>query len=276
MPELPEVETIRRQLEPAITGRKIVKVDVQDSLVTAPESPDSFIKGLRGQTIAAVKRRGKYLLLELDSRDTLVIHLRMTGRLTQTRLPLAGDDMKHLRFIIGFSENECLAFHDTRRFGKAFILSRRGSDDYWKKLGPEPLGNSFNARYLKRVVCNRKGPIKSLLLNQSQIAGIGNIYADESLFLAGIHPLRPAGDLADEEIKKLSRAIKETLKRAIKLEGSSIDSYRDSLGERGRFQETFRVHRRQGEPCPSCKSSVEKIRVGGRGTYFCPKCQGNS
>ncbi len=250
-----------------------MKVEVQDSLVTAPESPDSFIKGLQGQTIASVKRRGKYLLLELDSQDTLVIHLRMTGRLTQTRLPLAGDDMKHLRFIIGFSENRGLAFHDTRRFGKAFILSREVSGEYWKKLGPEPLGNSFNARHLKVVVGNRKGPIKSLLLNQSQIAGIGNIYADESLFQAGIHPLRPAGDLADEEINQLSRAIKETLKRAIKLEGSSIDSYRDSLGERGRFQETFRVHRRQGEPCPSCKSTIKKIRVGGRGTYFCPKCQ---
>lgn len=251
-----------------------MKVEVQDSLVTAPESPDSFIKSLQGRTITAVKRRGKYLLLELDSNDTLVIHLRMTGRLTQTPLPLAEEDLKHLRFIIAFSKNDGLAFHDVRRFGKAFLLSQKLAGDYWKKLGPEPLGNSFNSRHLKSVVGNRKGPIKSLLLNQSQIAGIGNIYADESLFQAGIHPLRPAGELEDEEIKQLSLAIKDTLRRAIKLEGSSIDTYRDSLGERGRFQETFRVHRRQGEPCPSCKSKVQKIRVGGRGTYFCPKCQG--
>jgi len=273
MPELPEVETIRRQLEPWLTGKTITRIEVPDPLVTEPASPASFIKRLRGRIIETVGRHGKYLLFNLDSGDILVIHLRMTGILTQISQPLTQEQNRHLRLLLRFSDGTALAFHDARRFGKAFVLSQKTAAVYWKKLGPEPLGRSFNRSHLKSVLEKRQRPIKSLLLDQKFIAGIGNIYADEALFRARIHPSRPSGDLDEDEIKELTNSIKETLRKAIRLEGSSIDTYRDSRGRRGRFQETFSVHRRQGEACPVCKKSIEKIKVGGRGTYFCPRCQ---
>ena len=273
MPELPEVETIRRQLEPEISGKKIAGIEIYDPRLTSPIAPDNLKRQLRGRTIESVGRRGKYLLFTLDSGEILVIHLRMTGRLTLVQLPRGVEDKKHLRLLIRFPGKEGLAFHDIRRFGRAFVLSRDDTVSYWLRLGPEPLGRGFNARYLRNAFRGRRRPVKSALLDQSLIAGIGNIYADEALFAARLHPLRMAGDIDDEEIARLTRAIKDTLRRAIRLEGSSIDTYRDSRGRSGRFQETFRVHRREGKPCPACGDTVQKIRVGGRGTYFCPGCQ---
>jgi len=246
---------------------------VPDPLVTAPQSPARLKRHLLGRTIRKLDRRGKYLLFELDSNELLVIHLRMTGRLTRTQLPLTTAEKPHLRLMLRFADNTALVFHDTRRFGKSFILAATGAGAYWKKLGPEPLESSFNRKYLYQALAKRKRPIKSVLLDQAIVAGIGNIYADEALFEARIHPLRPAGDLDAEEIQRLVRSIKATLRRAIRLQGSSIDTYRDARGRKGRFQETFTVHRRQGEACPVCKDIVQKIKVGGRGTYFCPRCQ---
>ncbi|MHB9053236.1 MAG: bifunctional DNA-formamidopyrimidine glycosylase/DNA-(apurinic or apyrimidinic site) lyase [Thermoleophilia bacterium] len=273
LPELPEVETIRRQLAPYLSGKKIARAEVLDPLITSPADPGAFVRRLKGQTIESLWRRGKYLLLELESGQTLVFHLRMTGRLTRTESPVPKSDKRHLRLILEFAGGSALTFHDTRRFGKAFILSTDEAPAYWKKLGPEPLESSFNNKYLAGVLDKRTRPIKSLLLDQSLIAGIGNIYADEALYRAGIHPERPAGEIGGEEARRLAKALKETLKKAIKLGGSSIDSYRDARGRSGSFQHTFRVHRREGEPCPGCGGIVKKIKVGGRGTYFCPACQ---
>jgi len=273
MPELPEVETIRCQLEPLLNGRTISRAEVLDPLIVAPATPDSFKRRLRSITITALKRRGKYRLLDLDSKDPLVMHLRMTGILTYLHPPPSEEEKKHLRMLLHFDDGTGLAFHDTRRFGRAFILKPEENEQYWSRFGPEPLEKGFDAAYLKKLLAGRSRPVKSLLLDQSMVAGIGNIYADEALYKAGIMPTRPAGGLSDEEIRRLTRSIRATLKKAIKLQGSSIDTYRDSMGRKGSFQETFQVHRRQGKPCPSCGTSVEKIRVGGRGTYFCPVCQ---
>jgi len=272
MPELPEVETVRKQLEPLLLGRKIIDVRVPDLRIIAPANLKDFRHSVIGQEISVVGRRGKYLLLHFQNSSVLVLHLRMTGRLTHTTDPGA-IDQRHLRLVIGLADGNAVAFHDQRRFGTAFVLRPAQSQEYWHRLGPEPLGRSFTAKSLAQILDARQRPIKPLLLDQHLIAGIGNIYADESLYRAGIHPLRSAASLDPEEIQSLTRAIKQTLRRAIKLEGSSIDTYRTASGEQGRFQETFKVHRRAGERCPGCGCVVEKIRVGGRGTYFCPSCQ---
>lgn len=272
MPELPEVETIKRQLAPHVTGRTIVRVSVLDPLLTKPMSPRAFNSRLAGCGITAVSRRGKYLRFELDDGAMLVIHLRMTGILVYLEKRPRGD-LRHMRLLLGLDDGSWLAMRDARRFGKALVLESGEIEPYWRRLGPEPLERSFDRRVMARIVSGRRKPVKSTLLDQQLIAGIGNIYADEALFRAGIHPERPAGSLSDKEIADLTISIKETLRHAIRLQGSSIDTYRDARGSQGRFQDTFRVHRRAGLPCPRCGGVVEKIRVGGRGTYFCPCCQ---
>ncbi|MHB1390714.1 MAG: bifunctional DNA-formamidopyrimidine glycosylase/DNA-(apurinic or apyrimidinic site) lyase [Thermoleophilia bacterium] len=273
LPELPEVETVKRQLDPILAGRTIARVNVPDPLVTAPASPRSFQNALRGQRITRVSRRAKYLRLELDSGLTLVIHLRMTGRLTHTLTSYASMPRRHLRLFLQLDDGSGVAFHDQRRFGTATIMDPGDAAVLWRRLGPEPLERSFNPAAMQAMLQNRKRPIKSLLLDQARVAGIGNIYADESLYRANIHPERAARHVTEEEAVLLVRAIKETLRSAISLEGSSIDTYRTATGESGRFQETFKVHRRAGEACPACGSTIKKIKVGGRGTYFCPSCQ---
>lgn len=273
MPELPEVETIRLQLAPSITGRTIERVRIIDPLLVEPERPAPLASRLKHRKVTGVERRGKYLLFQLAGGDTLVIHLRMTGTLTLIDHQPSGDEKKYLRLVMELDDGSSLILRDPRRFGKAFLLQGEATAGYWDKLGPEPLSRAFNRTVLGKTIAGRTRAIKPTLLDQQLVAGIGNIYADESLFGAGIHPERPSGDLSDKEIAKLTSSIKETLQRAIRLQGSSIDSYRDSRGNRGRFQETFRVHRREGEPCPDCGGVVKKIKVGGRGTYFCPRCQ---
>lgn len=285
MPELPEVETIRRQLAPAVEGRVVTGLDILDARLTAPVPAAEIRRQVEGRRIDTLSRRGKYLRFELAGGGTLVLHLRMTGRLTlvhadprgtQTSGPEAAGnavDPKHLRLIIELDNGSCVAFHDTRRFGTAIYLHAEEEADFWDRLGPEPLERSFNPASLMKICSGRKKAVKSALMDQKLIAGIGNIYADESLFRAGIHPERPAGELSYGEIELLCREIKSTLRHAIKLQGSSIDTYADTSGQRGGFQETFKVHRRGGEPCPACGTTIEKIRVGGRGTYYCPKCQ---
>jgi formamidopyrimidine-DNA glycosylase len=242
-------------------------------LLTAPAPTAELTRALKGRKITGVSRRGKYLRIELTEGDSLVLHLRMTGIITCIRPPLTAADKKYLRLTIELDDGTVLAFQDSRRFGKALILAAEESDGYWKKLGPEPLDRSFNSRSLGSILENRKRPIKPTLLDQQLVAGIGNIYADEALFDAKLHPERPAGSISGKEISALTKSIKHTLRRAIRLQGSSIDSYRDALGNRGQFQDTFDVHRRAGEPCHRCGTSIKKIRVGGRGTYFCPSCQ---
>lgn len=273
MPELPEVETIRRQILRPVKGRVITTAEVFDLMAIEPASESGFRQRLEGRAIKDLRRRGKYLLFELESGDTLVIHLRMTGRLMHVPEPAGVTGMRHLRFLLRLDDGTTLSFQDIRRFGRAFILSREESRTYWQKLGVEPLSPSFNPVKLESLSSGRKRPLKSFLLDQHLIAGIGNIYADESLYRAGISPLRSAGEISAREADDLCAAIKKTLRAAIKLKGSSIDSYRTARGERGGYQDNFLVHTRQGEPCPACGTPIEKTRVAGRSTYFCPRCQ---
>ncbi len=275
MPELPEVETIRRQLDERLPGRTMARVEVRDPLLVAPEAPAAFAAALRGRRVADVGRRGKYLLLGLDSGDTLAMHLRMTGQLWWS--PAAPDpSLAHVRARFDLDDGSALVFSDTRRFGRAWVLEagmpdRRG---YWAaRAGVEPLSGAFTARRLGALLAGRRAPVKPLLLNQTLVAGIGNIYADEALFQAGVHPLRPGGELTPGQVARLHRAVRDRLRAGIASGGASIDRYRDSLGRPGTMQDLLRVHRHAGEPCPRCGAVIVKTRVGGRGTYHCPRCQ---
>jgi formamidopyrimidine-DNA glycosylase len=278
VPELPEVETIRRQLAELLPGRTIARAEVDDPLLVSPEDPLAFSAQVEGRRIESIGRRGKYLLVELDSGDTLAMHLRMTGRLHwRPGAPGAGDD--HERFLrarFDLDDGSSVTFGDMRRFGRAWIVPATLEDreGYWSaRVGIEPLSPRFTGRVLARLLEGRRGPIKAVLLNQALVAGLGNMYVDEALWQARIHPLRGAGTLDADEIRRLHRAIRDRLAAAVEAGGASIDSYRDSLGERGSMQDLLRVHLREGEPCPRCGTPIRKTRVAQRGTYWCPHCQ---
>jgi len=271
MPELPEVETIRRQLEPEITGARIASAEVLDERWTRPESPREVEGLLSGRTIEAVERRGKYLLLRLEGERTLAMHLRMTGNLL---LVDEGPDPPYLRAQLGLEDGRRLAFTDTRRFGHAVVLDDGELDDYFAaRLGVEPLSDSLTAEELCRRAAGRRAPLKSFLLNQLGVAGIGNIYADEALHRAELHPLSPAGSMKPDDCERLRVGIVEALEAGLRSGGASIDDYRDSRGEQGAMQDEFLVHTREGEPCPRCGADIQRIVVAGRSTYFCPSCQ---
>ena len=275
MPELPEVETIRRQLADAVGGRSICRVRVLDPLLVAPESPSRFRRAVEGRQVASLGRRGKYLLVRLDSGDTLAMHLRMTGRLHHTPSGPAPDDA-HRRARFTFDDGSTLDFSDTRRFGRAWIVPADHPDPegYWRaRAGVEPLDRAFTPALLGALLAGRSAPIKASILDQRIIAGVGNIYADEALFQAGIHPTRPAGSLGAGEVAALRGAIRDRLRAGIRSGGASIDRYRDTIGTAGTMQDMLRVHRHEGDPCPRCGATVVKTRVAQRGTYFCPTCQ---
>jgi formamidopyrimidine-DNA glycosylase len=287
MPELPEVETIRRQLEPDVVGRRIEAVEVLDERWTRPEPSQRLVEALEGRTIKAVERRGKYLVLRLDGHRALVMHLRMTGNLLLQRaesesaaevggprLYEAPGELRHLRAAIRLDDGSRLLYVDVRRFGHAIVLDGYGLEGYLDaRLGVEPLSEELTAEALARLAAGRRAPLKSFLLDQSAIAGIGNIYADEALHRAGLHPLSQAGSLRPEDCERLRSAIVETLEAGLRTGGSSIDDYRDARGEQGTMQEEFLVHTREGEPCRRCGTEIERIVVAGRSTYFCPGCQ---
>jgi formamidopyrimidine-DNA glycosylase len=275
MPELPEVETIRSQLEPRVAGRAIVEAQVLDPLWCAPRAPSEVERSLRGGRIAHLGRRGKYLLMELERERFLVMHLRMTGNLLLIEPDQDGRDRPHLRFRIVLDRGGQVLFVDMRRFGTGIVLEGRAAlDEYLgSRLGPEPLDPSFTPELLKLLARGRRAPVKAFLLDQSRVAGIGNIYADEALFRARIHPLRPVGRLRRDEIERLRDGIVAALDAGIRASGASIDRYRHVNGARGRMQERFLVHRREGMPCPRCGGPVVKLRAAGRGTYICPRCQ---
>jgi formamidopyrimidine-DNA glycosylase len=276
VPELPEVETIRRQLAARIPGRTIARVAVSDPLLVSPEDPEAFAARVEGRRVESVGRRGKYLLVDLDSGDTLAMHLRMTGRLHWRAPDADGEEERFLRARMDLDDGSTLTFGDMRRFGRAWIVPAglADRDDYWAaRVGIEPLSPRFTGRGLAGLLEGRRGPIKAVLLNQALVAGLGNMYVDEALFQARIHALRPAGTLDADEIRRLHRAIRDRLAAAVDAGGASIDSYRDSLGERGTMQDLLRVHLHEGEPCPRCRTTIRKTRVAQRGTYWCPTCQ---
>jgi formamidopyrimidine-DNA glycosylase len=274
VPELPEVETTRRQLEPVLTGRTISAAEVLDSLWCSPVAPREIERELAQARIEHVARRGKYLFLELVGGAALAMHLRMTGNLLWVE-PGGDFEERFLRVRFELDDGGRLLFVDARRFGTGhFYSTRQDLHDFLDaRLGPEPLDERFTADVLARAAAGRRAPVKAFLLDQRRVAGIGNIYADEALFRARIHPLQPAGRLRRPEIARLRDAIVESLEAGIAAQGASIDDYRHYNGERGGMQDEFLVHRREGSPCPRCGRSVVKLRAAGRGTYVCRSCQ---
>jgi formamidopyrimidine-DNA glycosylase len=277
MPELPEVETIRRQLAPALEGRRLERIEVRDPRWCEPAPPEAVSDALDGRVIQRLWRRGKYLVMSFEDDVHLAMHLRMTGNLLL--VPSAQDDpgRPHLRvrFELGGGGLDRLLFVDVRRFGTGDVLL--GSDalaEYFaSRLGVEPLSPDFTAEALRALARGRKQPVKAFLLTQERVAGVGNIYADEALFRARIHPLRPVGTLRRQQVEALRDAVVETLEAGIDAKGASIDDYRQVDGAQGSFQDRFLVHMREGEPCPRCGATIRKLRAAGRGTYVCPRCQ---
>ncbi len=287
MPELPEVETIRRQLEPELLGRRIVAAAIHDERWTRPEPTAPVVLGLTGRVIEDVGRRGKYLLLGLDDGSTLTMHLRMTGNLLLAderepegqrfggeRLYEASPALTHLRAEMELDDGRRLLFTDPRRFGHAALLGPEELGPYLdSRLGVEPLSPDLTPEHIGRVAQGRTAPLKSFLLDQKGIAGIGNIYADEALHRAELHPLSPAGSMRPEHWEALREGIVEALEAGLANGGASIDDYRDARGEQGSMQDEFLVHTREGQECPRCGGPISRIVVGGRSTYFCAACQ---
>jgi len=285
MPELPEVETIVRGLREPLFGRKFTGVRVGwENLVARPrpdgstssprrlaEGPavEEFERGLVGQRILDVKRRGKYLVFALSGGESLIVHLRMTGRLL---IKNCDDELdKHDHLIFELDDGRELRFNNMRKLGRVYLVD--DEDEIVGGLGPEPLDDDFAPADFAALLSGRRGMIKPLLLNQRFVAGIGNIYADEALFAARIHPERRADTLTAGEIERLYHAIRRVLRQGIENRGTTLVTYRDAEGREGRNQEYLRVFRRTGQSCPRCGMPIERTVVGGRGTYFCPRCQ---
>jgi len=269
MPELPEVETVKNELTPHVVGHTITGVSlIWAGIVRSPSAPD-FIFRLIGQEITGVSRRGKYLILNLSGGEVLVIHMKMSGSLLIKPAPAEPD--KYTRAVIYLDGKTALHFRDPRKFGVMWLV--KDKEDIVGKLGPEPLKVGFTPQVLAERLSKRKAPIKALLCDQNFMAGIGNMYADEALFAAGIHPLRLGGSLSREEIARLYRAIREVLEAAISSKGASIVNYYRPDGELGTAHFNFRVAHRRNETCPECHAPIERITVRNRGTYLCPRCQ---
>ena len=273
MPELPEVETFVTDLRPLVEGRVITEVDLRFPTIVRHPEPEAFSRDLPGRRVTALERRGKYMLLRLDGGTLLVVHLGMTGQLLH-KLP--GEPARpHTHVVLSLDNGTELRYSDPRRFGRLLLGSEEElvAERKLPRLGPEPLDPDFTARDLHRRLHGRRAPLKLLLLDQSVIAGVGNIYADESCFRARIRPDRPAGRISIGRARRLHGAIRESLLLGILNRGSSIDDYVDVYGARGRQQEELLVYGRGGEPCVGCGAPLTLIRLGGRATVFCRRCQ---
>ena len=273
MPELPEVESVRRQLAPLLEGRRFERVEVSDPRLTRPADPAAVARSLEGERVATLGRRGKYLIVRFESGRALLIHLRMTGSLRHARGGTLADD-PHRRAVVRLDDGSDVAYRDIRRFGTWALLERGEEETYLaERLGAEPLGRSFTAARLGARLENRRAPVKAAILDQRTLAGVGNIYADEALWYARVHPLREARSLDEGETAALHRGIRRALERGIERQGSTLRDYRLPDGESGGMQHEFKVYGRDGEPCNRCGTPIEKTRVAGRGTWYCPQCQ---
>ena len=269
MPELPEVETIKNELLPHIAGRCVEEITLLwDGIVKQP-SAEEFCSRLTGQRLTGVARRGKYLIFTLSGGEAFIIHLRMTGALLLK--PASAGPGKYTRAILHLDEGVQLHFNDMRKLGMMRLT--KDINSVVGKLGPEPLEDSFAPHTLLQRLNRRKAPIKALLLDQTLIAGIGNMYADEALFAAGIHPLRPGCSLTRNEAERLRQAIQNVLRAAIGNKGASVNTYLRPDGTTGTAHFQFQVAHRGGQSCPICGTPIERIAVRNRGTYFCPQCQ---
>jgi formamidopyrimidine-DNA glycosylase len=273
MPELPEVETICRHLAPAVEGRTVLRMAIPDPRWCDPAPPAEVAAAVEGRRIERISRRGKYLDWELEDEVHLVMHLRMTGNILL--VPAGDPDPPYVRVRIELDSGERALFTDPRRFGTGdVLLGDAARDEYFaSRLGVEPLSTEFTAEALRAMASGRKQPVKAFLLSQERIAGVGNIYADEALFRARIHPQRPVGTLKRPQLAALRDAVIESLEAGIDAKGASIDDYRRPDGARGSFQDRFLVHLREGEPCVRCGRTIRKMRAAGRGTYVCERCQ---
>jgi formamidopyrimidine-DNA glycosylase len=271
MPELPEVETIRRQLALHVEGRVLQRVEIRDARWSLPRAPQELVDAVQGRRVERLSRRGKYFIFELTDEVFLLVHLRMTGNLLLDPAP----DAPYQRVIFTLDDGHELRFCDPRRFGTGELaLGVDGLEAFFAgKLGIEPLGDELTGPRLKALARGRRAPVKAFLLDQRHIAGVGNIYADEALFRARIHPLRPAGQLSTTQCTELVDAVKLVLAAGIDAGGSTIDDFRHPDGVAGAFQNDFLVHLRRGEPCHTCGTTVIKLVAAGRGTYVCESCQ---
>jgi len=282
LPELPEVETVRRGLLPTMEGQVIAKADVNRADLRWP-FPDDMAARLTGKTVTALRRRSKYILADLSSDETLIIHLGMSGRMLISGDPLGQfhhdhpAPEKHDHVVFHMANGARVTFNDARRFGAMDLTPTAIANQHWllEKLGPEPLGNEFHEDYLVERLKTRNTPIKSALLDQRIVSGLGNIYVCEALFRAQISPKRKAGNLSASRICTLVPIIRTVLEDAIKAGGSSLKDFRQADGELGYFQHSFDVYDREGQPCrtPDCDAHISRIVQSGRSSFFCPQCQ---
>ncbi len=282
MPELPEVETVRRGLLPVMENAVITRADIRRPDLRWP-FPERMAERLTGQRVEALRRRSKYILADLASGETLIIHLGMSGRILISGDPLGlfhhnhPAPEKHDHVVFDMANGARVTFNDARRFGAMDLTQTDAIDDHWliASLGPEPLGNAFHEDYLVGRLKGRNTPIKAALLDQRVVAGLGNIYVCEALFRAGVSPKRKAGRIAEPRVRGLVPVIREVLQEAIEAGGSSLRDYRQADGELGYFQHTFRVYDREGAPCPTpgCGSEIVRIVQSGRSSFYCPRCQ---
>lgn len=273
MPELPEVETIKNTLAPLICGDTVIKAHILHPDVIKYPDTAAFAQNIEDQKITSLGRRGKYLLFFFEQGGQMVVHLRMTGRMlfAQPEEPL----LKHTHVIFDLTSGAQLRFSDTRRFGCLWLLGPDETDCYtgMGKLGPEPFSADFNTAYLKGVLGKRKVNIKQGLLDQKMVAGLGNIYVDESLFAAAIAPTRPAASLTDREWKELTAAIVCVLQESIKHNGTTFSDYLDGRGQKGDNISYLKVYKREGQSCFRCGNPIHRIKVAGRSSFFCSQCQ---
>jgi formamidopyrimidine-DNA glycosylase len=273
MPELPEVESVRRQLEPALVGRTFEHVTIHDPRLVRPYDPAEVAAELVGERVAAVERRGKYLIVRFESGRVLLIHLRMTGSLLHAPGGSLPDD-PHRRAVVKLDDGSDVAYRDVRRFGTWLLLEPGEAGPYLgARVGDEPLDALFTAVRLGERLAGRRTSLKAALLDQRTLAGMGNIYVDEALWRARLNPLRPAAGLDRAELRRLHRAIRSALEQGLARQGSTLRDYRLPNGGGGSMQDEFRVYGRGGEPCDRCGTPIARTHVAGRTTWFCPTCQ---
>jgi formamidopyrimidine-DNA glycosylase len=273
MPELPEVESVRRRLAPVLEGRVFEHVEIADPRLTRPLDPHGLARELAGERVALVDRRGKYLIVRFESGRALLVHLRMTGSFLYSTDGTLPEDA-HRRAVVTLDDGSDVAYRDVRRFGTWLLLEPDEVDSYVDaRVGREPLATAYRAKHLGERLAGRRAPVKAAILDQRTVAGVGNIYADEALWRARIHPLTPAEALEPDDVKALYTGIREALRLGIRRQGSTLTDYRLPDGSEGGMQHEFKVYGRGGEPCDRCGTPIDKIRVAGRGTWYCPSCQ---
>ncbi len=274
MPELPEVEVLRRSLEAPLQGRRIERVEVHAPALREPLDRHILTKRLAGRAILALRRRAKYLLIDVEGGSTLVVHLGMSGRLTVVESSAPREPHEHLSLQL--SEGVRLRLRDPRRFGLAFAAATDGlfeRDPHFARLGREPLAPPLTGSELARLAQGGRGPVKGLLMDGSRLVGVGNIYATEALFRAGIHPARSVRRIAAARWDRLADAVVAVLERAIREGGTTLNDFADGAGQPGEFQIALAVYGRAGAPCPACGSAIRRLVQAGRSSFYCPRCQ---